>query len=80
MQAIVTRYAGPTARQGSRIIATAKGAGKRLTVAYDPAWDSWDNHERAAYMLADSLGWLGDYGLVSGSIDADTYAHVLVLA
>jgi hypothetical protein len=83
MQAITTRYAGPTVRQGSRIIATA-GKGQhypRLIVAYDQALDPGDNHRAAAHALADRFGWLADgYTLASGSIDADTYAHVLVLA
>lgn len=54
MRAISTRYAGPTDTRGSRIIAT-DGNGHRLSVGYDDARNSVDNHRTAAQALSDRL-------------------------
>lgn len=55
MQAIRTRYHGPTDTRGSRITASCE-AGK-LTVPYDYALDIGENHRAAALALAEKLGW-----------------------
>ena len=56
-QAIVTRYHGPGNVRGSRI--TAQCAGGKITVPYDHALDSAENHLHAAAALAARLGWRG---------------------
>jgi len=58
MQAIVTKYLGPTNYRGSRV--TARCQAKRITVSWDDALGSDENHDVAARMLAESLGWLSD--------------------
>lgn len=59
MDAIETRYLGPTNTRGSRIKATTLGSdAKSVTVTYDDALNSWDNHRAAAEALIGKLGWL----------------------
>jgi hypothetical protein len=55
MQAIETRYIGPTDFRGSRIKAVCEAGS--LTVAYDDALDSTENHDAAARRLIFRLGW-----------------------
>lgn len=55
MQAIVTKYLGPTDHRGSRVVAKCQ-AGK-LTLGWDDALDSDDNHRAAAMALVKRLGW-----------------------
>jgi hypothetical protein len=55
MQAIVTRYLGPTNFKGSRVKATAQAGS--VTVGYDDALNSEDNHRRAAGKLMAKYGW-----------------------
>lgn len=57
MQAIETRYLGPTNTRGSRIKATA--AAGSITIHYDDALNSDENHKRAAIALAQKYGWEG---------------------
>jgi hypothetical protein len=59
LQAITTKYIGPTNHRGSRIKATC--AARSLTVSYDDAMNSTDNHKLAAYKLAETMGWRADY-------------------
>jgi len=75
MQAIHTKYHGPTNHQGARI--TARCDAKRITVPYDHALSSEENHRAAAGALSNVLGWGGDtYGImVSGSLPSGGYAH-----
>ena len=77
MQAITTKYAGPTNTRGTRII--AKAAAGRVSVGYDHALNLEDNHAAAAQALAAKLGWTGpNYGtLVSGCADKGDYVHVM---
>ena len=58
MQAITTKYIGPANVRGSRIKATA--AAGSITLHWDDALNSDDNHKAAARALATKLGW--DYG------------------
>ena len=53
MQAIITKYLGPTNHRGSRIKATA-WAGS-VTVSYDYSVDSGGNHKAAAQAVCDKL-------------------------
>lgn len=75
-QAICTKYFGPTNSRGSRI--QAKCAARTISVPYDHALDSFDNHEKAAQTLADRLGWKGE--LVGGGVEgkAADYCFVFV--
>jgi hypothetical protein len=84
MNAIVTRYIGPSNRRGSRI--TARSAAGHLTVEYDDAFNSEENHRLAARALKVKLRWTervhgelrggvmpnGDYSwvMVANEIDA----------
>lgn len=66
MQAIVTKYLGPTNSRPARISATADAG--RVVVSWDHALDIDGNHEAAARMLAEHLGWLDGYTMVGGSL------------
>jgi hypothetical protein len=80
MQAIQTKYHGPTNTRDSRI--TAKCASKRITVSYDHALDIEGNHVTAARKLAEVMDWLtGWHGsLLAGSLPDGSYVHVFVRA
>ena len=72
MKAIQTKYRGPTNTRGSRIVASAEGAGS-LTFSYDHALDAPGNHHQAAQLYAKKKGWSG--GLCTGALK-DSYVHV----
>lgn len=57
LQAIVTKYHGPGNVRGSRVKATA--AAGSVTLSWDCAKNSEDNHVAAAKALADKFGWGG---------------------
>ncbi len=59
MQTIETKYVGPSNVRGSRIIATASGAGHRVIISYDSALSSEDAHAKGATALCTKLGWEG---------------------
>jgi hypothetical protein len=54
-QAIVTKYLGPTNYRGSRVKATASAGS--VTLSWDCALDSEENHQLAANALADKFNW-----------------------
>jgi hypothetical protein len=58
MQAIVTKYHGPTNTRGARYSASTE-SGHRISVAANHALDAKENHERAARALMTKLGWTG---------------------
>lgn len=58
-QAITTRYIGPTNTRGSRVKATA--AAGSVTLHWDCALNSENNHARAAKALADKFKWRGTW-------------------
>jgi hypothetical protein len=58
-QAIVTKYIGPTNFKGSRVKATA--AAGSVTLHWDDALNSDDNHTAAAKALAARYGWAGEW-------------------
>lgn len=58
MQTIITKYLGPTDRRGSRVKATASG-GAAVTLSWDYALDSGENHKAAALALMSKLDWTG---------------------
>lgn len=61
MQAIETKYLGPTNHRGARIKATTAG-GDSVTVSYDYA--SHDPHGEAVKALLIKTGWKGN--MISG--------------
>lgn len=77
MQAIHTRYLGPTNHRGARIIASCDA--RRAIVPWDYSLNVSDNHQVAARSLAHDLGWLDGFRIESGSLPGSLgYAHVLV--
>lgn len=52
---IRTRYAGPTDRSGSRVVATHVTSRKRKIVSWDHSLDVLENHEHAAKVLLGSI-------------------------
>lgn len=77
MQAIETKYLGPTNFKGARI--KAQCAAKALTIGYNHALNLEDNHINAAYALIKSLQWdhLKPKALTSGVLKNGNYAHCL---
>jgi hypothetical protein len=88
MQAIRTKYHGPTNNRGSRVTASCERG--KLTVSWDPALNPENNHRRAAAMLlakfaeedvkqygetAEAHHW-GDF--ITGETQDGTCVHVLV--
>jgi len=86
VQAIETRYFGPTNARGARVKATA-GAGS-VTVTWDHAKKFEENHIAAAKALAEKFGWAGTwyggglpkrgFAFVLGALDPDNTAAAFV--
>ena len=74
MQAITTRYHGPTNYKGSRVIARAQAGS--ITMQWDDALNSDENHRAAAQALADKLKWPGAF--VTGFDHAQDGVHVFL--
>lgn len=64
MQAITTKYAGPTNSRGGRIIASADAG--RVTVSWDHSLDVFENHKKAAEAYCKKKGWTGR--LIGGGV------------
>lgn len=74
MQAIQTKYFGPTNFRGSRVKATCAGL-SRMT-EWDDELGSAENHLRAAYALASKLGWKWEFSrIVSGTLKDGSSVH-----
>ena len=73
VQAIVTRYLGPTDRKGSRIKATA--AAGSVILQLDHALNIEANHARTAKALADKFSWGGNW-FIGGMPDDSGYYFV----
>lgn len=73
MQAIRTKYHGPTNTKGSRISAQCEAG--RIYVSYDYALNIEDNHKAACDALVKKLGWnTGHYAdMVGGEFDGAHY-------
>lgn len=61
-QSILTKYIGPTDTTGSRIKAVQSGwvndkTTNSITIGYEHALNSDENHAKAALQLARKLGW-----------------------
>ena len=65
MQAIETKYLGPTNNLGARI--TAKCNDNRVTISYPHELSGVDVHEAAARALCEKMGWKPEY--IAGSTD-----------
>ena len=64
MQAIITKFIGPTNVRGARIKATASAGS--ITIGYPHELGLYERHEKAAHALLDKLGW--DFELASGDL------------
>ena len=86
MQAIVTRYLGPTDYRGARIKATADAGSVTISYPYELSGEAC--HRAAADALLVKLGWNVENGyrpfrLVGGGLpqsSRDAYAFVMVEA
>ena len=78
MQAIRTRYKGPTDTRGSRIIATSYKC--RTIMPYDHELNIDVNHERAAALHAGKAWPAFGYALTlkAGTLPDGSQAHVIV--
>lgn len=76
MRVIRTRYISATNYRQSRIIAT-DAFKNQVTVNYDDALNSGENHEAAAQKLMEKMGWPNK--LVSGNFGNDVYFVMLPL-
>jgi hypothetical protein len=72
MQAIQTRFLGPTNHRGARVVAWCDAG--RLVVSWDHSLSVEPNHAAAASALRVKLDWPGD--MVSGALPGGDYAHV----
>lgn len=82
MQAIVTKYLGPTNYRGARVKATCDAGS--VTLSWDHALNPEGNHRVAANHLAFVNGWIGPscpgWKLLGGSMpQATPYAYCFVL-
>ena len=73
MKAIQTKYHGPTNYRGARITATA--GSNRVTLSYDHALNSDDNHDAAALALCAKLGWTKQH-LMRGTLESPAGASL----
>jgi hypothetical protein len=73
MQAIRTRYHGPTNSRCSRI--SAKCEAGSISVSYDHALNIDGNHKAACDALRKKLGWMTEYykPMIGGVFDGDYY-------
>lgn len=79
MQAIVTKYLGPTDSRGSRVKAMADAGA--VILSWDDALDPDGNHDAACAALVGKLGW-GTYGRWVGGtlpVKGSTLARAYVL-
>lgn len=76
MQAIITKYHGPTNSKGSRI--SAQAAAGKVFVHYDHALNIDENHAEAARNLLEKLGWDKHSDIASGTLPNGDYCHVLI--
>lgn len=78
MQVITTRHLGPTVNRsiGDRIVASTTSKLRKF-VAYDYDLSQDLNHVRAARLLAEDLGWSGEW--VAGTLNEHGNVYVRVL-
>jgi len=66
MQAITTKFLGPTNARGSRIKASAYAGS--ITIGYSHELNSDENHRAAAVALCEKMGWFGADSLISAQL------------
>ena len=71
MQAIKTKYIGPSNSKGSRIQASCEA--KTIYVSYNHALDSDGNHRAACEELLRALGWTADQSAVYSDLVGGWY-------
>ena len=76
MQAIQTKYLGPTNSRGARIKATC--AAGSATISYPHELSGQASHRKAAEALVNKLGWVDPYygGLLGGQLSNGDYCFV----
>ena len=74
MQAIQTKYLGPTNFKGSRVKASAQSGS--IILSWDDALNADENHHVAALALMRKLDWV-DFSILGGQLPDQTYAWVL---
>lgn len=67
MQYIKTKYLGPTNHRGSRVKAVTSYGETSVTMSWDHALDSFENHKAAALALISKLNWGGERYYAGGS-------------
>lgn len=76
LQAITTRYLGPTNHRGARVKATCQAGS--ITIPWDHAWNADKNHAMACAALQAKLGWREKR--IGGALpDGRGYAFVVAL-
>ena len=79
MQAIQTKYLGPTETKGSRIKAWCDAGS--ITIGYPYEYSGMDCHLQAAKALQIKLGWIGKaYGQLLGGALPNQGGYCFVLA
>jgi len=78
MQAIITKYVGPTSTKASRIKASCVTDTKGVTVSWDHGLSSDANHEAACEALKAKLLWSGYPKTVMGALPDGSIAHVFL--
>jgi len=76
MEAILTKYLGPTNHKGSRIKASCFCGS--ITIPYDCGRDTYANHLEAAKALVTRY-WATEYTLVGGSLGRPREGHAFVM-
>lgn len=78
MQGIITKYLGPTTHNCSRIKVKTSGSKPiSMSVSYDAALSTYDNHAKAAAKLAERLAWYGRW--FSCDLNNSGYVFVRVI-
>ena len=75
MQAITTKYLGPTNRRGSRIKAKCKAGS--ITIPFDYSLNTEGRHQKAAEALIEKLKWDNCEIIGSGFNHNEEGVHVL---
>jgi hypothetical protein len=78
-RAIRTWFAGPTNTRGSRVIADAGDSASRVTLSWDHALNSEQNHATAAMAVVAKMGWdTPDHTRLTGGQHGDAYYWVFM--
>jgi hypothetical protein len=76
MQAIQTKYIGPSNTKGSRISVTAMGNKNRIYVPYDHEHDEHKMHEVAMKKFLDKYDWPKGKWAQGGTENGYVFVHV----